>query len=81
MGFRVVNQDVWQYHLVRGEEKTRVTKCPFNGKHSDLPTRDIFVDTDGTLYKSYGGYLGINVLNEIKSRDEKSLVQKMQVLF
>lgn len=81
LGFEIASKDDWQYHLVRGEEKTRVTKCPFNGKHSNLPTRDIFVDTDGTLYKSYGGYLGINVLNEIKSRDEKSLIQKMQVLF
>ncbi len=81
LGFGIEEQDAWQYHLTRGNEKVRVTKCPFNGKHNDLPTRDIFVDSDGTLYKSYGGYFGINVLNEIKSRDEANLVQKMQVLF
>lgn len=80
LGFRIEEQDAWQYHLLRGNEKARVTKCPFNGKHSDLPTRDIFVDSDGTLYKSYGGYLGINVLNEIKSRNEEILKQKMKVL-
>ena len=81
LGFVVENYDSWQYHLIRGTEKARVTKCPFNGKYNDLPTRDIFVDSDGTFYRSYGGYLGVNVLNEIKSRDEQSLVQKMQVLF
>lgn len=81
LGFEIASKDAWQCHLARGNEKVRVTKCPFNGKHNDLPTRDIFVDSDGTFYKSYGGYFGINVLNEIKSRDEQNLVQKMQVLF
>ncbi|MBR0488465.1 radical SAM protein [Candidatus Saccharibacteria bacterium] len=81
LGFQIKNQDAWQYRLSRRDEVTRVTKCPFNGKHADLPTRDIFVDSDGTLYKSYGGYLAINALNEIKSRDEEHLRQKMKILF
>lgn len=81
LGFQVDKTSNWQYHLVRGDEHTIVTKCPFNGKYEDLPVRDIFVDPSGTLYRSYGGYLAVNALNEIKARDEEGLVEKIKVLF
>ena len=43
IGFSIKSKDAWQYHLVRNDEEVIVTKCPFNGKHSEEPVRDIFV--------------------------------------
>lgn len=80
IGFRVIRQDDWQYELARGQEKAKITRCPFNGKYDNLPARDIFVDTNGTFFKSYGGYLSINALNDIKARDSQKLIQKINVL-
>ena len=80
LGFKLEDENAWQYHLVRAGEKTTVTKCPFNGKYEDLPARDVFVDPNGMMYRSYGGYFSVDALSEIKSRDADGLIQKIRVL-
>ena len=80
LGFDIENKTAWQTHLDRGGEKTSVTRCPFNGRHSNLPPRDIFVDPNGTLYKSYGGLIQVDALNDIKSRNAERLVKKINFL-
>lgn len=80
MGFKLVKKNAWQYHLIRKNEKTIVTKCPFNGKYEHLPPRDVFISPNGTLYTSYGGYFAIDALNDIKSRDTKSLIRNIKIL-
>lgn len=80
MGFTVVGESPWQYHMTKGEEKVSVVRCPFNGRYEDLPVRDIFVSPSGVLYRSFGGELSVDALNEIKSRNAKRFIQKIEVL-
>lgn len=80
LGFIVERESPWQIHLARGKDQAIVTRCPFNGRYDDLPTRDIFVDPNGTLYKSYGGCVQVDALNDIKSRNAERLVKKINFL-
>ncbi|MBQ2695613.1 radical SAM protein [Candidatus Saccharibacteria bacterium] len=80
LGFEVKGENPWQYFLSRKTEEVQVVKCPFNGKYEDLPVRDVFVEPNGVLYRSFGGYLAVNALNEIKSRNAIGLLQKINVL-
>lgn len=80
LGFSVEGEGPWQMCLARGEEQAIVTRCPFNGRYDELPTRDIFVDPNGTLYKSYGGCVQVDALNDIKSRNAERLVKKINFL-
>lgn len=80
LGFRMVNKDAWQFHLDRMEQNIIVTKCPFNGKHTSEPIRDVFVDSNGTLYTSYSGKSTVNALEEIHSHNVEGLVHKIKVL-
>ena len=66
--------------MLRNTEEVKVVKCPFNGKYEDLPVRDIFVEPNGILYRSFGGYLAVDALNEIKSRNAVGLLQKINIL-
>lgn len=80
LGFVSGQGDAWRFCLTRGQEQVVVAKCPFNGKHTTEPVRDVFVDSDGVLYTSYSGALSASCLNEIKSHDGKRFVEKVQVL-
>ncbi len=80
LGFSVQYSNDWQFFLVRGEVRTIVTKCPFNGKYLDIPMRDVFIDPNGVLYTSYGGENRVNALKEIKDKDEKSFISKVKNL-
>lgn len=80
IGFVVEDESAWQTHLNRGGERASVTRCPFNGRHNDLPARDIFVDPNGTLYRSYGGCIQIDALNDIKGRNAERLLKKINFL-
>ena len=80
LGFEVKDENPWQYYLLRNTEEAKVVKCPFSGKYEDLPVRDIFVEPNGVLYRSFGGHLAVNALNEIKSRNTVGLLQKINVL-
>ncbi len=80
LGFTIVSLNDWQYFLERDTTKTTVVKCPFNNRYLDAPARDVFVNFNGVLYTSYGGYFSINALNDIKLRDENKLLQKIKVL-
>ena len=80
IGFRVLDENAWQFLLIRDDEYAIVTRCPFNGRYENLPKRDVFVDPSGTLYRSYGGHFAVNALNEIKAQDENGLIEKIRVL-
>ncbi len=80
LGFTVTSVNDWQYFLEKSTTKTVVVKCPFNNRYLNTPARDIFVNSSGTMYTSYGGNFSINALNDIKSRDEDKLIQKIKVL-
>lgn len=80
MGFEIFQETPWQGFLSRGPERAIVTKCPFNGKHTDAPARDVFVDSDGTLYTSYGGNRNVPAIDEIKGRDTRGLLKKISYL-
>lgn len=80
IGFKVVDENAWQFRLKRDSEYVIVARCPFNGRYENLPKRDVFVDPNGTLYRSYGGYFAVNALNEIKAQDEDGLIEKIKVL-
>lgn len=80
LGFEIKDKNFWQYHLMRKTEEVTVVKCPFNNKYEDLPARDVFVEPNGILYRSFGGYLAVDALNEIKSRNTVGLLQKINIL-
>lgn len=80
LGFSLEEETPWQAYLARGKDKAIVTRCPFNGRYDNLPTRDIFIDPNGTLYKSYGGCIQVDALNDIKARNVERLVKKINFL-
>lgn len=80
LGFTIKDESAWQTRVTRGNQLVAVTRCPFNGRYDNLPARDIFVDPNGVLYKSYGGLLQIDALNDIKSRNAERLVKKINFL-
>lgn len=77
MGFELKTQTAWQFKLARNDVEVIVTKCPFNGKHTDEPIRDIFVEPNGIMYTSYSGTKSINALENIKSRNSKGLIEQI----
>ena len=80
LGFLIVSSTPWQFFLSRGGEEIVVTKCPFNGRHTDAPIRDVFVDADGVIYTSYGSAKTVSALEDVKSRDPNGLLQKISSL-
>lgn len=80
LGFETKHQTSWQFLLERNDEAAAVTRCPFNGKHTDLAPRDIFVDPNGTLYTSYGPQKQINTFEDIRERNTSGLISKINSL-
>ena len=80
IGFKVVDTTPWQFYLDRNGEIATVTKCPFNGKYTELGPRDVFVDSNGTLYTSYGISKQVNAFDDIRNRDVVGFIGKVNSL-
>lgn len=80
LGFTVIGSTPWQFFLERDGEKVTVTRCPFNGKYEELEARDVFVDSNGLLYTSYGISKKVDALDEIRARDTAGFIAKVQSL-
>ncbi len=74
LGFEVIRETEWQYFLNRDGEAVTVTRCPFNGKYQDKSARDVFVDSNGTLFTSYGKQKKVDALEAIKTRNQEALL-------
>lgn len=79
LGFQVESDELWQVRLRRSSDNlsTIITRCGFASTHHQLELRNPLIYSDGTLSSGLPGDKVVNLLPEIKERDDASLIRKI----
>lgn len=81
LGFETKERSVWQEKLVKDGKLVVVTRCGFSKQDAALGYRNLFLNPDGVISTEVPGDISINVIKEIRERNEAGLVQKIKWIF
>lgn len=81
-GFTKTEESKWQIFVSKENgEKAIITRCGFGKKYADWGYRNLFINPDGMLSTEVADDIPLNLLHEIRARDEDAFASKVEWLF
>lgn len=81
-GFEKVEETKWQIFVRNSNgEEAIITRCGFGKKYADWGYRNLFINPDGMLSTEVADDIPLNLLHEIRARDEDAFACKVEWLF
>lgn len=82
IGFTKTEETHWQIFVENEHgEKAIITRCGFGERYIHWGYRDIFVNPDGIFSTEVADDIPLNLLHEIRTRNEDSFAKKIEYLF
>lgn len=81
-GFKKTKETKWQIFVEKDNgEEAIITRCGFGTKYADWGYRNLFINPDGMLSTEVSDDIPLNLLHEIRARDEDAFASKVEWLF
>ena len=81
-GFKKIDETKWQIYLANSNgEKACITRCGFGKKYADWGYRNLFINPNGMISTEIEDDIPLNLMHEIRSRDEDAFACKIEWLF
>lgn len=81
LGYKQTDSSIWQTILEKNDSKVYVTRCGFGCTSKADGIRSLFLNPDGTLSTDCKDDVPVDVLNEIKHRNQDMFIKKVNLVF